>query len=702
MKQINICEEIGQNFIDSAYDTNTNRAFPDARDGLKPGMRCILWEMYKRGYTSKKPHVKSAKIDGGVAANWWPHGTVAIYETFARMSQPFTNNNPEIDFHGANGNVIMGGDAIAADRYTEARLAPITEDGMLAGVNKDTVDMTLNFSEDEEMPTVLPAMFPRLLVNGSQGIGVSVANYWTLHNLQETADIISNYMKSGAVDNDNYYPDYPTGGVIINRDDLPQINKTGKGKVIIEAKYTIDGREINFTEFPYQVYIEPLIEEIKKGIDEDKIHNVREVANKSDKNRTLLSILCVTANSVDRVLEELFQYTSLRTQYNINQMAIVSKTPTLLTLEDICKIYVEFNTQCIKREHLFDLNKTKDRIEILEGLERAYNGLDNVINLIRNSKSAQDAKDYMIKNLNLTERQADAILALKLSRLAHLEKQQILDELKEKHKLAKKLEEIVGSEDRQKEILITRLTNLVKKYGTPRRTQIIQKTLEEKRRVRAKKEIPIEDVVVALDNSGYIKSIPLGRFKTLASNHQEIKTSTDKMICLFSDEGKCYRIKVSSIKQGLNSEKGTALGSMLQLSPHEQITCFSVCGQNQQVFFATKMGKVKILNSEDMSGTTQNLKGMAAIKLSENDSLVFVNMINNNNFVTLSTEHRVLAFSLDEINPSGKASSGRKGISLIGDDTVIQVSLNKKIESNGIFIIPVRHIGTRGVEWTSF
>lgn len=701
MKQINICEEIGQNFIDSAYDTNTNRAFPDARDGLKPGMRCILWEMYKRGYTSKKPHVKSAKIDGGVAANWWPHGTVAIYETFARMSQPFTNNNPEIDFHGANGNVIMGGDAIAADRYTEARLAPITEDGMLAGVNKDTVDMTLNFSEDEEMPTVLPAMFPRLLVNGSQGIGVSVANYWTLHNLQETADIIINYMKNGTVDNDNYYPDYPTGGIIINQNDLPQINKTGKGKVIIEAKYTINGREINFTEFPYQVYIEPLIEEIKKGIDEDKIHSVREVANKSDKNRTLLSILCVTANSVDRVLEELFQYTSLRTQYNINQMAIVSKTPTLLTLEDICKIYVEFNTQCIKREHLFDLNKTKDRIEILEGLERAYNGLDNVINLIRNSKSAQDAKDYMIKNLNLTERQADAILALKLSRLAHLEKQQILDELEEKRKLAKELEEIVGSENRQKEILITRLTNLVKKYGTPRRTQIIQKTITKRTAAKTKKQVIAEDVIIALDKNGYMKSIPVAKFKSSSNNIQEVKAKTDSILNLFSSDGYCYRLKASAIKSCLNSDKGTALGSILQLNPQAQIKVFSVCGQEVRVFFATKLGKVKILDSRDMDGTTQNLRGMSVIKLAADDSLVEVAEVQDNHYVSLYTKDRGLVFDIAEINLSGKASSGRKGISLTKDEYVTKAKLLKENKSNGAFTLPIKHIGTRGTPWTS-
>ena len=208
MNSIDVIQEVEQNFIDSSYDVNTNRAFPDVRDGLKPGQRCILWEMYTKKYTSNKPHVKSAKIDGGVAALWWPHGTTAIYETFARMSQPFTNNVPEIDFHGANGNIILGGDAIAADRYTEARLSSLTEDYMLKGVDKNTVPMTLNFSEDEYMPKVLPSVFPRLLVNGAQGIGVSVANTWLPHSLSETCNLVINYLKTNELNTLEYYPDF--------------------------------------------------------------------------------------------------------------------------------------------------------------------------------------------------------------------------------------------------------------------------------------------------------------------------------------------------------------------------------------------------------------------------------------------------------------------------------------------------------------
>lgn len=307
INEVNIIDEVQQNFIDSSYDTNTNRAFPDIRDGLKPGQRACLWEMYTKKYTSKKPHVKSAKISGGVAALWWPHGTTAIYETFARMSQPFTNNIPEVDFHGSNGNVILGGDAIAADRYTEARLSPIVEAGMLTGINKQVVPMQLNFSEDDQWPKVFPAVFPRLLVNGAQGIGVSLSNVWLPHGFSETAELILRYIKTGELDEDNYYPDFPTGGTIINKDELATINKTGRGKVIIESKYRTNGQEIDFYELPYQVFIEPVIDEIKKAIAEEKVTGIADVYNKSDKKRISLVVTCMPGVDVYKVVTQLFQ-----------------------------------------------------------------------------------------------------------------------------------------------------------------------------------------------------------------------------------------------------------------------------------------------------------------------------------------------------------------------------------------------------------
>ena len=681
-ESVDIIEELSQNFIDSAYDTNTNRAFPDARDGLKPGQRCILWEMYKRGYSSKKPHVKSAKVDGGVAANWWPHGTSAIYETFVHMSQPFTNNHPEIDFHGANGNVVLGGDAFAADRYTEVRLAPIVEDGMLHGIEKDTVDMVLNFSEDEEMPTVLPAIFPRLLVNGSQGIGVSVANIWTLHNFQETANLLVEYLRTGEVDNESYYPDFPTGCTIVNQKDLPQINKTGKGKVLLEATYKITGKEIHFTEFPYQVYIEPVIEEIKKAYEDGRLDGFADCSNRTDKKTTLLVVEASSESKTQSLLESLFQYTSLRTQINVNQMAVVSKTPTLLTLKDMCRIYKEHNLSCIKREYVYEAKKTEERVEILEGLKKAYDDLDNIIRLIRESKSSADAKEYMIDHLSLIERQADAILALKLSRLAHLEKQEILSELQEKKEKLKELYEVIDSEEKQRDELIRRLVWLAANYGTTRLTKVVQK--ETIRTNRDKKEKIAEPVVICYTDNGYIKSVPAAKYREVDGNLGCIKTTTDDYIQIYNTN-KVYRLKVDRIKQCLASEKGTALGTILGTGL-THIHYIAANNEDKDVIAVSRTGRIKKFNTSLFNGTTQNIKGQDYFPKNEVISIVET----KTRYIGMNTADRKLTIDTSTLKASGKTSTGRVGIKLLDSESIKSVRILK--DKDDYF----GAIGTRG------
>ena len=674
---IDILDEISHNFIDYAAEANLNRAFPDARDGLKPGMRCIIWDMYKKGFSSSKPHVKSAKVSGSVVASYWPHGTQAIYETFVHMSQPFTNNNPEIDFHGANGNIVLGSDAFAADRYTEVRLSKITEQGLLEGINKNAVDMMLNFSEDEEMPTVLPAIFPRLLVNGSQGIGVSVANIWTLHNLQETANLLVNYLKTSQIENDSYYPDFPTGCTIVNKSELAKINKTGKGRIILEANYKIVGKEIHFTEFPYQVYIEPVVEEIKKAYEEGKLDGFADCSNRTDKTITLLVVEATSAAKAQTLLEELLQNTSLRTQINVNQMAIVSKTPTLLNLEDMCRIYKEHNLSCIKREYQFDLDKTLDRIEILEGLERAYNGIDNVIKLIRSSKCAADAKTYMTDKLGLTERQADAILALKLSRLAHLEKQEILDELAAKRELSQKLRQLVESEEEQKKILIERLTKLAKEFGTPRRTQVIDKEIQKKSPREKQKELP-HSVIVCLDRNGYVKSVPVAKFRTSPNNVREEKVENNELLVFYSSLGRAFRIKASTFKECLNSEKGTALGTILNFRPQEKIVDFTTQRCNKSVITTTSDGYSKRVKSSDLNGTTQNLRGTPIIKLHEGAEVVGIQCCEDYECLELTTTKRQLLLDINDIPILAKTSPGRKAIKLAVGDRIEHAYLTTK------------------------
>ena len=696
--QIDIIQEVQQNFIDSSYDVNTNRAFPDVRDGLKPGQRACIWEMYKKGYTSKKPHVKSAKIDGGVAALWWPHGTTAIYETFARMSQPFTNNIPEVDFHGANGNVILGGDAIAADRYTEARLAGITEDGMLRGIEKNNVDMIWNFSEDEQWPKVLPAIFPRLLVNGCQGIGVSVANTFLPHNFTETADMILSYLSLGELDTSNYYPDFPTGGTIINKDELDSINKTGKGRVIVQAKYSIEGQEISFTEMPYQIYIEPVIEKIKEKIDSGELEGIDDVINKSDKKRLLLVVKCQKGHNPEKVLSDLFNLTPLQSQYNANQFGIISKTPILLNTKELIDAYVMHNLECIKREFQFDLNKTQDRIEILEGLVIALTSIDSIVETIKKSENPTVAKNALVETYSLTNSQAQAILDMKLARLTKLDGVKLNEELQEKKKYANRCAAIVDSEKEQKNVLVERLTELKNKYGDERRTQVVQKVIEKKtKNGTTRQPKPVEDVVVTFNSLGYLQRIPVSLYRN--NNHKAVKTTTEDLILLFTNFGRFFRISPNDIKTCGVKDKGTAIGAIVKLQSGEKvINMFSTTIDEKRPYltFILNSGIIKKIEKAEYLGNTRNLSGMIATKVPDG-IVISVQETNGNDIVLFTKNDMAIRFNMEEVRSSGRNSLGVKGINLVeGDEVVDAIICNPDTVAVAGITIPKQKRGGKG------
>lgn len=694
MTSIDVIDEVQQNFIDSSYDVNTNRAFPDVRDGYKPGQRCILWDMYTKKYTHDKPHVKSAKIDGSVAALYWPHGTTAIYETFARMSQPFTQNVPDVEFHGANGNIILGGDAIAADRYTEVRLSKITEDYVLKGIEKDSVPMTLNFSEDEHMPVLLPSVFPRLLVNGAQGIGVSVANVWLPHNLTDTINLIGKYIRYGKLDDEEYYPDFPTGGVIINKDELSEINKTGKGKVILEAAYRIDGKEITFYEMPYQVYIEPTIEKIKEQIEKGNLNGVKSVFNKSDKKQIALVIECQRNANPEEVLEQLFQYTPLRSQYNANQNGIISKTPILLNLQQTVDVYVNHNLSCIKREHKFDLKKAKERMEILQGLHKALASIDNIISVIRKAENSSVAKSELISGFGFTENQAKAILDMKLSKLTRLDGVAIDKEIEEKNNLISFCEQVINSPKEQEKILLDKLRKMGKEYKSERRTKVINKeVVKTKKAAASKKEPVVESVVIAHNPLGYIQRIPVSSYKK--NNFSAFKTDTTKFILLFSNFGKFYRVKVSNIKSCGSSDKGTAIGTLIKLEPEEKILMVLSNAVNEKkpyLAFAMENGQIKKTKTKEFVGKTQNLKGMVATKV--DGKVADIAETNGNDLILETDKHMFIRFDAEEVRATGRNSSGVKGITLQNSDYVVYLYVvNKGEDWNGI---PLRKRGGKG------
>lgn len=677
---IDICAELHQNAIDFAYEANSARAFADARDGLKPGQRACLWEMYSKGYSSNKPHVKSAKIDGGVAATWWPHGTTAIYETFARMSQPWINNIPEVDWHGANGNQIIGSSP-AADRYTEARLSKATEEGMFSGIKKNNVPMVLNFSEDEEWPEVLPAIMPRLLVNGCQGIGYTVANVWLPHNLREISELIINYINTNTIDTKHIAPDFPSGGVIVNKDELSAIYETGKGKVIVRGKTEINGNSILITELPYQVYVEPLLDEIKDLYIKDEITGIKEIYNKCDKKRLLIEIEC--SETPIKVLAQLFKLTNLQKSYSANQYALVSKTPKLLNLKNYLDIYIKHNIECIAKEYEYDLNKAKARLEIVDGLLKALEDIDNIITLIKSSESSSKAKEALIKKYNFTENQAKAILDMKLSKLAHLEKIELNEESQELHNNVAHFTDILANVSKQTEIFVERLQAFSKKYGSDRKsvlTQIQASTKEEK-------EIELvepEKCVVVMTEGGTIKRIPAASFRTQKRNgvgvktqeditHAIIRTNTIDSLMIFSNQGKMYRLLVNDIPVGTNVSKGVAIKGLIPMEANEEpAVMYSIYRDTEAkyVLFVTKNGLVKKTALEEYSGTKKKT-GIGAINIKDGDELAVVSLIKDENIALITKNGYILKFNSNEIGATSRMTSGVKGINLSDGDKVI-------------------------------
>ena len=414
----NLSRELEQNFIEYAVAVNSDRALPDSKSGLKPVARRILWGAYDSGYTSSKEHVKCARIVGDVMGKWHPHGDSSIYGALVRLSQPWIMRYPLIDFHGNMGNI--SGDGPAAYRYTNARLAKITEDGLLNGLKKKNVDFIPNYDENANEPITLPAIFPNLLCNPNSGIGVAMACSWAPHNLKEVAQAIYDVMDGKEPTLSG--PDFPTGGLIINKNDIPQIMATGRGTVKVRGQYKIEKNNIVFYEIPYGVSTEAILNSIGKACDEKEIEGISEVVDESSKKEIRIVISCKKDVNIEGVVKKLFAKTNLQSSFSYNQVGLVGKTPTELNLKDCISIYIEHNIDCLKKELEFDLAKAKARLHIVDGLLIALEDIDNVITLIKKSENSAKAKEGLKSKYNLSEEQAKAILDMRLSKLAHMEK----------------------------------------------------------------------------------------------------------------------------------------------------------------------------------------------------------------------------------------------------------------------------------------
>lgn len=691
---INIEKEIGQNFIDFSYEANSSRAFADARDGLKPGQRACLWEMFNSGYTSKKPPVKSAKISGAVTGNWWPHGNVAIYETFARMSQPWINNIPEVGWHGNNGSRLTGPEC-ASERYTEARLAPIAEEGMFRGIKKNVVNMISNYSEDAEWPEVLPAIFPRLMVNGCQGIGSTIANVWLPHSFTEISNAIINYIDNNTIDYDNLAPDFPTGGIIINKKDLSTIYKTGKGKVILRGRAEIKKDKILITELPYQVYAQPYVEALTEMAIKDEIIGISEISNKSGKKKLLIEITC--NEMPEKVLKQLYKKTNLQKSYSANQWALVGKTPMLLTLEDYFKIYIKHNIDCIVREAEFDMKKALDRLHIVEGLLKALEDIDNIIALIKKSASGAVAKEKLIEKYDFTEAQAKAILAMRLSSLANLEKIELQNEKAELNNAIEKLDALINNKSLQTVELKERLSSLVKKFGDARRTELTH--IEIKPEEKEIAEVTPEDVVVVATQSGLIKKIPTTSYRVQRRGGKGIKSTDDAILdviktntidtmMFFTSKGKMYRTVVDNIPTGTNVSKGILISDIVKLGSDEKVIAISSLHRKSTpnyVIFVTKMGMVKKTYLEEYTKTNRNT-GIAALNVKDGDEVVEIIFQDEEDMILITEQGMSIKFSTKEINPIGRVAMGVKGIKLAdGDSVVAALPVHKLTDQVGIF-----------------
>lgn len=693
--ELNINQELKQNFLDFSHEANSQRAFADARDGLKPGQRACLWEMFVKGYSSSKPHVKSAKISGGTVASWWPHGTTAIYDTFARMSQPWVNNIPEVDWHGANGSIQISGEP-AADRYTEARLAKSTEEGLLQNIKKQNVPMKLNFSEDEEWPEVFPAIYPRLMVNGCQGIGSTIANVWLPHSLDELAASIKEYLATGKIDYNKLAPSFPSGGEIINKDDLHIIYETGKGRVILRGKADIKGNIISITEIPYQVYVEPFIDQVKQLIEKEEIKGISNILNKSNKKQLLIEIECDSPAA--SVLTQLYAKTDLQKNFNANQYALVGKTPKLLNYKQYLDIYLQHNYDCIKRENQFTLNKSKKRLEIVNGLVKALEDIDNIIKLIKQSDSSAAAVKNLIEKYSFTDNQAKAIVDMKLGRLAHLEKIELNKEQEELTSTIADCEDIINNLSRQKDIYLERFNAFVKKYSSPRKTVLMQALPN-----KEEKEIEFvepEKCVVVMTESGTIKRIPQTSFRNQKRNTKGVKTQEDitksvirtntvDSLMVFTNLGNMYRLLVDNIPSGTNTSKGTPISSLIEMKPNEKATViYSIYKDTdaKYIMFITKQGIAK-KSALDEYTKTKKKSGILAINLREGDEIAAAFLVKDEDIIITTELGMSIHISSLEIGATSRATIGIKGITLKDGDSVCSaIPIHDKSDKFGVFL----------------
>ena len=696
-------KEMEQSFLDYSTSVITGRALPDARDGLKPVHRRILYALAELNLVPTKPYKKSARIVGDVIGKYHPHGDSSVYEAMVRMAQDWSLRYPLVEGQGNFGSV--DGDGAAAMRYTEARMSKITLE-MLRDLKKDVVDFQPNFSEDLEEPMVLPSRIPNLLLNGTSGIAVGMACSFAPHNINEVIDGIIATINNRDITVEELHkeyikaPDFPTGGTIINQHELLNGYKTGKGRVRIRGKYNVEkiGRRecLVFYEIPYGVKKEKLIEDIAKLCEDKSIEGITDIRDTSNKHGMRIEIEVKKDINPDVIANHLFRLSALEDTYSLNHTAIVNKSPKVLNLKELIEVYIDHQVEVITRRTQFDLRKIDARLHIIEGLLKALEDIDNVIALIKASNNVQTAIEGLMKKYSLSEIQAKAIVEMKLRKLTGLEKVELEQENKELVEEANHLKSILGSTEVLNSVLIDELNEIKSNYGDARKTDITNVIV--KADEKDIQYVQPEEVVVVMTKAGNVKKIPAKSFKVQNRNGKGVKnqddiildvirTNTIDTLMVFTALGKMYRLVVDQVPTGTNSSRGVAIHTLVKMEEHDKaiaITSLKRKTDAEFVVSVSEQGMIKKTKLEEYMKAKKS--GIAAVGLREGDSIANIVFIKDEQLILVSEKGMSIRFKTDNIGSVGRTAIGVRGMKIAeGYRVVAALPINKDTDELAIF-----------------
>lgn len=718
VKDREITSEIQQSYLDYAMSVIVSRALPDVRDGLKPVHRRILYSMWHTGLRANAKFRKSATVVGEVLGKYHPHGDVAVYDSMVRMAQDFSLRYPLVRGQGNFGS--MDGDGAAAYRYTEAKLSPIAEE-MLFDIEKDTVDFVPNFDGQHKEPTVLPSGLPQLLLNGSMGIAVGMATNIPPHNLVELIDGITHLIDSPEASIEDLCefvkgPDFPTGGIIYNKKDILEAYKTGRGKILTRSKAEITETkagafQIIVTEITYATNKSNLIEKIANLVHEGKIVGIRDLRDESDKDGVRIVVDLKKDAYPQKVLNKLYSLTDLQKNFGVNMLALINGLePQVLNLKTILEEYVKHRRIVVIRRTKHDLEKARDRAHILEGLKIALDNIDAVIETIKKSATKEIAHESLMRKFKLSDRQATAILEMRLQTLAGLERQKIEDELKEKLKLIAELEAILKSEKKILAIVKDELTKIKEKYGDERKTKVMKSGVTE---FKQEDLIPDEEAIITLSKDGYVKRMNPSVYKVqkrggkgvIGATTREgdeiqkmLGVSTHDNLLFFTNTGKVFQTKAYEIPESSRTSKGQSIVNFLSLSQEESVTALIAFNKDDAYKFlimTTEMGTVKKTKLDEFENVRRS--GLISIKLEKDDALRWVDATTGADEVVVTTRNgQAIRFKESDVRPMGRNAAGVRGIKLRKDDAVVGMDIVfKNQKGNQLLVISENGYGKR-------